>query len=128
MTATELQALTDQDFKLMAMDDDDNIMFAVPIPGVDAWQFDSQQEAAAFLWDDEEITAALDQWAKYVATLPNKKRTIFKFRTDSETKDRLMTCAKEQHKTASQLLTEWIWSHTVNADTERKKERVQRVK
>lgn len=36
MTIEELQELNGQEFKFVALDKDDNIKFAVPIPGVDA--------------------------------------------------------------------------------------------
>jgi len=73
MTIEELQAATDQEFKFIALDKDDNIKFAVPIPGEKAWQFDSEQEAESFLWDSEEIEACEEAWEKYIKTLTGKK-------------------------------------------------------
>ncbi|NBI84087.1 hypothetical protein D3Z48_18885, partial [Clostridiaceae bacterium] len=57
MTIEELQELTGQEFKFVALDKDDNIKFAVPIPGVDAWQFSTEEQIQDFIWDPEEIEA-----------------------------------------------------------------------
>ena len=115
MTAKELQALTDQEFKFVAFDSDNNVKFAVPIPGVNAWNFKTEKEAQEFIWDDEEITACLNAWERYVKTLLNRKsraRKTEKFRVsmDADTKKRLITYAGEQRKSVSQLVTDWIWS------------------
>ncbi len=123
MTVMELRRLTDRKFKFIALDSEDNIMFAVPIPGVSAWRFKSEAEAQAFLWDDEEITACSNAWDKYVKALScSKNRPRKTERTklcmDNATKTRLLACAEEQHKSVSQLVTDWIWSHPIKADAE----------
>jgi len=123
MTLLELRRLTDRKFNFIALDLKDNIMFAVPIPGVNAWRFKSEAEAQAFVWDDEEITACSDAWDKYIKILSSRKNRprktiITKLCMDDATKTRLLACAEKQHKSVSQLVTDWIWNHPIKADAE----------
>lgn len=73
MTIAELQALTGREFRFIALDDKNTIMFAVPIPGVDTWNF---RAGETLTWDDEEITARRKAWEEYVNTLPMYARRI----------------------------------------------------
>lgn len=69
MTIEELQELTSQEFKFVALDKDDNVKFAVPIPGVDAWQFSVEEEIRDFIWDSDEIEACEEAWEAYIQRL-----------------------------------------------------------
>lgn len=69
MTIEELQELTSQEFKFVALDKDDNVKFAVPIPGVDAWQFSAEEQIRDFIWDSDEIEACEEAWAAYIQRL-----------------------------------------------------------
>lgn len=69
MTIEELQELTGQEFKFVALDKDDNIKFAVPIPGVDAWQFSTEEQIQDFIWDPEETEACEEAWDAYIQRL-----------------------------------------------------------
>lgn len=130
MTVAELKARTGQKFQSIVLDKDDNIMFAFPIPGVDTFEFDAK-EPQTLLLDDEEITARLEAWAEYINTLPKqrgrqkssvqRKTELVKVYMDLDTKNRVMTCAEEQHKRVAQLIIDWIWSCPIKADGEGKR-------
>jgi len=53
-------------------------------------------------------------------TTTNPRTASIKVCMDYITKIRLVTCAQEQHKTVSQLVTDWIWSYPIKADIERR--------
>lgn len=128
MTIPEFQVLSQQEFQFIGLDKDDNVMFAIPIPGVKAWRFEREEDLQSFIWDDEEITAARDAWETYMGSLAQKAkrgrprlsstpRTEIKICMDADTKSRLQFCAHEQRKSVSQLVTDWVWSHTSKTDS-----------
>jgi len=73
MTPVELQTLLKREFDVVALDINDNIMFAAPIPGVDGEKFGAERP---IIWDDEEITARCNAWVQYVNTLPMYVRRV----------------------------------------------------